>query len=99
MANEEYKVLDSRIIDAVIAQRGRWLQSYKEIDGSYQDAVNRLLENWQGRGADAFREDTRAVQRNISGIYDILRTMCDTLSDCREVFSECDKGLDNYNRG
>ena len=99
MASEEYNVLDTRIIDSVISKREHWMQTYNEIDRNYQDAVKKLLENWQGRGADAFREDTRAVQRNISGVYDILRTMCDTLTDCRELFSERDAGLGNYNRG
>ena len=99
MASEEYNLLDTRIMDAVIAQRGQWLQSYSEIESSYQNAVSQLLGNWQGRGADAFREDASAVQRNMTGIYDILRTMCDTLSDCREVFSQRDKGLGDYNRG
>ena len=98
MADDEYKLLDTRIIDAVVAQKNHWLQSYEAISTSYDEAVNGLLDNWQGRGADAFREDTQAVRRNISGVFDILRTMCDTLSDCREVFSECDSGLGNYNR-
>ena len=99
MADDEYKLLDTRIIDAVIARKNQWLQSYEAISDSYDDAVDRLLHNWQGRGADAFREDTRAVRRNLSAGFDILRTMCDTLSDCREIFSECDSGLENYNRG
>ena len=99
MASVEYKVLDTRIIDSVISQREHWMLTYSEIDRNYRDAVNKLLGNWQGRGADAFREDTRAVQRNITGVYDILRTMCDTLTDCRKLFSERDAGLGNYNRG
>lgn len=99
MDGESYRVLDTKVIDSVIAQREHWIQSYRDIEESYKNAVSNLLDNWKGRGADAFREDTRAVQRNIASVYDILRTMCDMLADCREVFSQRDKGLGDYNRG
>lgn len=99
MADDLYQVLDTRIIDSVIAQRGHWMESYSEIEHAYKEAVDSLLENWKGRGADAFRQDAKAVQRNISGVYDILRTMCDTLTDCRELFSKRDGSLGKYNQG
>ena len=98
MKDEGYVILDTRVIDKVIAQRESLMNSYKEINDEYDRIVRDLARNWKGRGADAFQKDAKAVKRNITGIYDILRTMCDTLTDCRAVFSECDSGLGNYNR-
>ena len=32
------------------------------------------------------------------GVFEILKTMCDTLEDRREIFSECDRALGDFNR-
>ena len=57
-----------------------------------------LLGKWEGVGADAFKGDSNIVRSNIAGLGDILKTMCDMLFDCREVFNECDKPLGAANR-
>ena len=98
MAAEEYRLLDTRKIDEALAQKQTLISDYNALNRAYDVAVERLLENWKGRGAEAFLKDAGTVRANISGICDILRTMCDTLSDCREAFFECDGALGDYNR-
>lgn len=98
MANSEYNVLDTKAFDAFIAQKESLIQRYDDINSTYDQIVKTLLENWVGNGADAFRIDASKVKANITGIYDILKIMCDTLTDCRQVFEECDKALGDYNR-
>ena len=72
---------------------------YKDIiNTTYDDIVKTLLSNWVGEGADAFEIDAKKVKANINDIYDILKLMCDTLTDCRQIFDECDKALGDYNR-
>jgi len=99
MKDNGYVVLDTRAFDATIAKKDSLIKAYNELNDNYDNAVNKLLANWKGNGANAFKKDAQTVKTNIVGIYDILKTMCDALTDCREVFSECDTALGEYNRG
>lgn len=96
--NGGYVVLDTKAFDTFIEQSGDFVQRYNAINTTYDDIVKALLENWVGEGAAAFKKDARMVKANITGIYDILKIMCDTLTDCRQVFGECDKSLGDFNR-
>lgn len=98
MANGEYNTLNTRAFDTFIAQKESLVQRYNKINSTYDQIVRTLLDNWEGNGADVFRRDAGIVKANITGIYDILKIMCDTLTDCRQVFGECDKALGDYNR-
>lgn len=98
MANGEYVLLDTKAFDNFIASKEQLLTRYDEINTTYDSIVNALSENWKGLGAEAFMADAKTVKTNIGGIYDILKTMCDTLTDCREVFGEADSSLGEYNR-
>lgn len=93
-----YVLLDTKAFDTFISESGSLVQRYREINNEYDAIVRTLLDVWKGEGADAFRRDAFTVKGNIAGIYDILKTMCDTLTDCRQVFSEADQSLGAYNR-
>ncbi|MCR4645629.1 MAG: hypothetical protein K5695_09515 [Oscillospiraceae bacterium] len=99
-ANEsgEYVVLDTKAFDAFLAEKDDLLRRYDDINNRYDAIVSTLLDNWVGQGAMAFYSDAKNVKANISGIYDILKIMCDTLTDCRQVFDECDRSLGDFNR-
>lgn len=96
--NSEYVILDTKAFDAFIEQSASLVQRYNTINSTYDEIVKRLLQDWIGEGADSFLDDAKKVKANITGIYDILKIMCDTLTDCRQVFEECDKSLGDYNR-
>lgn len=98
MENSGYVVLDTKAFDVAIAQKRDLINVYNSLSEEYDRIVSNLLANWKGRGATAFQKDAQTVKTNIVGIFDILKTMCDTLTDCREVFSECDTALGEYNR-
>lgn len=98
MSDDAYVVLDTRAFDNAIAKKQDLIRSYNALNQEYDRIVNNLLANWQGRGATAFKKDATTVKTNIVGIFDILKTMCDTLTDCKEIFAECDTALGEYNR-
>ncbi len=98
MADGGYVLLDTKAFDAVIDQKDSLVQRYDKINTMYDEIVNTLLADWVGRGAAAFKDDANNVKANISGIYDILKIMCDTLVDCRAIFEECDSALGEFNR-
>lgn len=98
MEDHGYVCLDTKAFDAAIAKKQDLINSYNELNTDYDRIVNNLLRDWKGRGASAFRRDAQTVKTNIVGIFDILKIMCDTLTDCREIFGECDAALGEYNR-
>lgn len=94
----EYNKLDTGAFEAFISSQNSLKQRYDIIKSSYSTIVTDLLKNWKGRGADAFKVDSEKVIANLVGIQDILSTMCDTLSDCYDIFSECDCSIGTNNR-
>lgn len=96
----DYNLLDTSSFESFIASQGKLKlrQRYSDIQTQYRQIVNELLNHWKGRGAEAFREDSEKVMSNLVGISDILATMCDTLNDCYDIFSECDNSLGSNNR-
>ncbi len=98
MEDNGYVVLDTKAFDAAIAKKADLINSYNALNTEYDRIVATLLNNWKGKGATAFKKDAQTVKTNIVGIYDILKIMCDTLTDCRSVFAECDTALGEYNR-
>lgn len=98
MENDGYVLLKTEVFDEFISQRASLVQRYDNIKDKYDNIVKELLNNWEGKGAEEFENDANMIRKNIGGIYDILKTMCDILQDCKEVYSQCDKGLGDYNR-
>ena len=98
MENNEYVLLDTRVFDAAVEKKAQLLSAYNKINRDYESVVKELLQNWKGHGADSFARDAGTVRANLTGIYDILKTMCDALTDCREIFAECDTALGEFNR-
>ncbi len=98
MTTEKCITLDTKAFDAVKDLQNQLVADYDKINSDYERIISTLLANWEGRGADAFREDATKVKTNIGGIYDILKIMCDTLDDCRKVFTEADSGNGEFCR-
>lgn len=99
-----YNLLDSSAFDEFMESKSSFKKRYADIQKKYSDITKSLAEmmdgryNWQGSGAKAFKQDAEIVSSNLLGISEILNTMCDTLSDCYEIFSECDQSLGKNNR-
>lgn len=98
MAEHGYNLLNTGMIQKAVAKRDDILQKYDKIDSDYDAIVKKLLDNWKGDGAEAFEKDAQNVKANLTGVYEILKIMCDTLQDCLSVFQECNAGLEEYNR-
>ncbi len=93
----KFEYIDTSIIDSVIARKDSLLTEYDGINADYERIVKTLMTNWVGDGAEEFAKDAETVRRNIVGIYDMLKIMCDTLTDCKEIIAEADKALGDYN--
>lgn len=95
---ETYELLDTGAFEKLISSQNQLKQRYQEIQTRYNRIVQDLISNWKGCGADAFESDTERIITNITGLQDILITMCDTLQDCRSIFAQCDTSLGSSNK-
>ena len=91
MSKTECTTIDTRSFEAVMDLRAELIRDYDKINSEYDRIERTLLENWEGRGSNAFRDDSRKVRTNIGGISDILNIMSDVLIDCREVIRMSDQ--------
>ncbi|MEE0954243.1 MAG: hypothetical protein U0L49_00335 [Eubacterium sp.] len=96
--DERFQLLDTKAFDRALSKKQSLINSYDSINNEYDRIVNDLLKNWKGRGADAFKKDATTVKTNLTGIFDILKIMCDTLTDAKTVFTECDTVIGDFNR-
>ena len=98
MSNAGVNTIDTSAFDAVMGIRGELLTDYDKLNADYDKIISTLLENWDGKGAEAFEGDATKVKTNIGGIYDILKTMSDTLLDCKEIITLSDNQIGDVNR-
>jgi len=98
MSTQAFNLLDISKFDNFINAKSSLLAEYDAINRRFESIKRNLAENWDGQGADAFAQDSQIIRTNIGGIEDALRTMCDTLIDCRAVYVECDNALGTANR-
>ncbi|MGN0536441.1 MAG: WXG100 family type VII secretion target [Acutalibacteraceae bacterium] len=95
---KDYVTLDTRAFHEAKKKMGDFVQTYAKLNETYDEIVKNLLNDWKGNGAESFYKDATQIKRNISGIYDILKAMFDTLEDCEAIFEKSDKALGDYNR-
>lgn len=89
--------MDTGDIQKAIAMRTELLETYDSINTDFDKVVKELLKNWKGKGANAFEKDAQTVRANVTGLNDILKTMCDMLEDCLDIFEESDASLKEFN--
>ena len=89
--------MDTGDIQKAIAMRTELLETYDSINTDFDKMVKELLKNWKGKGANAFEKDAQTVRANVTGLNDILKTMCDMLEDCLDIFEESDASLKEFN--
>lgn len=94
----EHTLLDTRAIDKFLDQRASLIKRYQDLDAEYDKIIQSLKQEWKGRGADAFFEDAKNVKSNITGIKEVLNSMCDLLKNCRDIYGETDTSLGKANR-
>lgn len=98
MADDTFKKLDTKSFDEFFKNKEYFISKYDAINSNYERIVHNLLENWKGKGADAFKNDAKDIKTNVGTIYDILQDMFNTLTDCYNVLKECDSSLGKYNQ-
>lgn len=99
MKTTDYQVWASLPFEKAIAKKDVFIERYNRINNMYDSTVNTLMQNWKGAGANAFYDDAKTVKANITGIFDTMKIMCDTLVDILAIIKELDQKLGWANGG
>lgn len=89
--------LDTSAIIDFLSNENDLKSKYSSITSDWNTVVQGLEEHFKGYGADAFFKDTKKVSCTLDGVGDVLKTMCDTLRDCLDVYNEADVTLGKSN--
>ena len=98
MSNNNGVVIDVATIDKVLAMRNSMLRDLMSVTTQYDRVTAALLKEWKGKGAAAFKKDAESLRVNFASLYDLAKSMFDTLEDVREIYIECDADLAEYCR-
>ena len=97
--NSDCVLLEVKKLKAFVEQKNDFAYKSIKIQEDFKSIVEDLLREWKGEGADAFREDSEKVLSNLARLSEMLVLMCDTLSDCCEVYTNVDTAIGAMNRG
>jgi len=75
------------------------ITEFDAIKQEFNDINSRLLSNWKGAGADAYKYETDHILENLSGIRDTLTEINEgVISDIIENYNSLDDSLGDFNR-
>ena len=92
------KKIDTSKFDAFLAQEKKLPATYTALSETFDAAAQKLLEHWEGEGADAFRRDADIILRNMTELGDSLALLCATVRDIHELLLEADAQIGRANR-
>lgn len=98
MSNINGVMVDIAAIDKVLSMRYPVLKDFQSVTAQYDRITATLLAEWKGKGAEAFKKDAESLRINIASLYDLAKSMFDTLEDARAIYIECDADLAEYCR-
>lgn len=91
---ETVRKLDTINFNETINAYAAHIKSFEEIVNDVEKAVNLAVDNWKGKGRDAFKEDCEQVKINLKDISDIMYDIRDALIEAHAQYMETDLALE-----
>lgn len=85
--------LDTVNFNDIISAFSNYISQFDSIVHEINSTADRLIENWKGRGCNAFEKDCRQVQINLKDISDIMYDLRDALIDAHAEYIKTDAVL------
>lgn len=90
---ENVNHLDTAHFNDTILTYAKYIRQFESIVSNVDSIINRMAENWKGKGRDAFEKDCRVVQINLKDISDIMYDLRDALIDAHAGYMQTDQAL------
>lgn len=90
---EKVKHLDTINFNDTIATYANYIKQFEEIVRDVNTAASIMVDNWKGKGCEAFERDYKQVQLNLSDISDIMYELRRALTDAHAEYMKTDSAL------
>ena len=85
--------LDTASFESTITAYANYIKQFEEIVRGVNSTASRMIDNWAGKGRDAFEKDYKQVQLNLKDISDIMYDLRDALVDAQAEYIKTDASL------
>lgn len=90
---ESVRHLDTAHFNETMTAYSNYITQFEEIVRGVNSTAKTMVDNWKGKGRNAFEKDYKTVQLNLKDITDIMYDMRDALIDAHAQYIETDSSL------
>ena len=96
MAESGFVSVDISKISKFESDSAEAIAEFSAIKSRFESINAVLLGKWEGKGADAYRQETDHILENIGGIKDVLDSINNSV--IKECYQQLDNDLGEFNR-
>ena len=87
------KHLDTANFNDTMSAYASFIKQYEDIVRGVNTAASTMVDNWRGKGRNAFEKDYKQVQQNLKDISDIMYDLRDALINAHAEYMKTDSAL------
>ena len=87
------KHLDTLNFNDTMSAYANYIREFECIVSGVNTAASTIVDNWKGKGRNAFEKDYKQVQLNLKDIYNIMYDLRDALIDAHAEYMKTDSAL------
>lgn len=87
------KHLDTLHFNDTMSAYANYIRQFEEIVRDVNSITNTMIDNWKGKGRNAFEKDCRQVQLNLKDISEIMYDLREALCDAHAEYMKTDSAL------
>ncbi len=85
--------LDTKSFSDTYTAYANYVKQFEALVGEVNKICKNMVDNWKGKGRDAFEKDYKQVQVNLKDISDIMYDIRDALIDAHAEYIKADAAL------
>lgn len=82
--------LNTEHFDSTVTAYEGYIKQFEELVKEVNSICAEVVQNWKGKGSDAFEKDYRQVQLNLKDITDIMYEIRDALTNANSEYLKTD---------
>lgn len=85
--------IDGQMIYDTHSKMKELMESYKDVNLAVNQATNKVLDNWVGKGRNEFESQYNLLIKKIDDFGDLLKDIYEALVDAESAFLEMDDNI------
>ncbi len=91
--SETVRHLDTVSFNSTINDYARYITEFEGIVSEVSRITDRMINNWEGKGKEAFEKDSKQVRLNLKDVSDIMYDLRDALANAHAEYMKADDSL------